>query len=161
MGRHIETLDDEMLLGFFKVGFTDPWLFILSLSCRQTFYAHQILWILSIVCIKASFLLFYRRLFTANARFKLASSIVIVVTAAWSVAALCVIVFQCIPIRANWTPKIPARCLNRVTAFISKSVIHIFLDLVLLVLPLFVVSTLNMDRRKKISVSIVFILAGL
>ena len=69
--------------------------------------------------------------------------------------------FQCMPIQKAWEFERPGKCINFLSFFIGMQVPNIVLDIVILALPVSAVYHLQMSKKKKISVTAIFLLGGL
>ncbi|OJJ44688.1 hypothetical protein ASPZODRAFT_153585 [Penicilliopsis zonata CBS 506.65] len=65
-------------------------------------------------------------------------------------------IFECTPREKIWKPDIPGHCTNIKITFFVASVINVFSDVVILLLPMICVSRLQMRRAKKVGICIVF-----
>ena len=121
----------------------------------------EIIYTLTLVCIKISILLLYTGIFPSKS-FGLLAKLVGVFVMLWGIAVLMVAIFSCIPVDAFWNiDKQPtAKCINQRNFFIGNSVPNIIADAVILTLPINQVWHLNMSRRSKVGVSIMFALGG-
>lgn len=77
---------------------------------------------------------------------------------AWLVAAEIASAFTCTFIPHFWNEHV---CINYSNLFLSMEIIETIGDAILLVLPIHMISTLQLSRRNKITVSIIFLLGGL
>jgi hypothetical protein len=65
-------------------------------------------------------------------------------------------IFQCIPRAKIWNPSLAGKCINIQQTFVASAVINICDDFTILTLPLFWIWTLQMGRKKKLGVSLIF-----
>ena len=121
----------------------------------------EIIYTLTLVCIKISILLLYTGIFPAKS-FGLLAKLVGLFVILWGIAVLLAAIFSCIPVDAFWNiDKQPtAKCINQRNFFIGNSVPNIIADAIILTLPINQVWHLNMSRRSKIGVSVMFALGG-
>jgi hypothetical protein len=68
---------------------------------------------------------------------------------------------SCLPPDVNWEPTIPAKCINYLIYFIVSVSTELALDVIILTLPLKELSNLQMPLRRKIMLSLIFLLGGL
>ena len=69
--------------------------------------------------------------------------------------------FQCRPIKKAWLPLTPGHCIPTLGLIIGLQAANTFLDIVILALPVYAVSQLQMSLAKKISVAGIFLLGAL
>ncbi|KAL1988300.1 hypothetical protein VTN96DRAFT_275 [Rasamsonia emersonii] len=125
-------------------------------------YALQVLGTLELGVIKASILLFYRRLFTLR-KHLIINNVVFAVVVAWGVAFTLVIVFQCLPVSTIWTQfeiDYTPYCINQQAAYMGLAVSDLILDLLIFALPVPVVIQLRLPLRQKFAVGGIFLLGS-
>lgn len=71
-------------------------------------------------------------------------------------AATLVSICTCIPRRKIWEPWTPGRCLDISKVICVSSIINVISDVMILMIPLFCVSSLQMPLKQKIGISVVF-----
>ncbi|KAI9885025.1 MAG: hypothetical protein M1823_003193 [Watsoniomyces obsoletus] len=82
---------------------------------------------------------------------------VLAVIALFTVASSLAHLFQCWPVSFAWSRPLRGRCTVRVyTLQFVSSIVHLAVDLVVLTLPLFVVSRLQMNLRRKAGLLLIF-----
>jgi hypothetical protein len=124
-------------------------------------FTQSLLYHLSSALIKASFALQYVRLFslirpiTHTCYLMLA---LILGAAAWGVFG---VIFLCSPIHSYWDLRVPGTCGSAEDHFFSTSVVGIFLDWAIWILPIPVVGRLMLPRRQKMGLLAVFGLGGM
>lgn len=81
---------------------------------------------------------------------------------AYSITSSMVNLLQCVPIAANWDPKLAAtaKCVNFGAELIALSTINAVTDFVLLVLPMPRLWKLHISMRKKMQLIVIFALGG-
>ena len=110
---------------------------------------------------KISVLCFYHRIFGVSRTFRRAIYIVGAVSIAWFVASEIEGTLRCIPIRGAWDPLIHAKCYSLEQVAFAMYLINCVNDLVIALLPMFMVRQLQMPPKQKLGVSLIFLLAGL
>ncbi|KAE8365073.1 hypothetical protein BDV27DRAFT_144772 [Aspergillus caelatus] len=80
---------------------------------------------------------------------------------AYYVPALIVKICICIPISKFWAPATPGRCLDQSKITLADAVISVVSDLIVLIIPLALVSTLHLPTRKKVRVIALLSAGGL
>ncbi|KAI5200147.1 hypothetical protein E4T39_05830 [Aureobasidium subglaciale] len=122
---------------------------------------------ISMLLIKMSILMLYRRLFPIN-NFKHLWWICAFCTVGYGLGAIFSSLFACVPVRANWDLSVePTRCINKKAFYIGNGVMNIFIndctaiaDLLILCLPIPIVWRLTLELRQKITLSVVFTLGS-
>ncbi|KAI1763848.1 hypothetical protein GGR53DRAFT_345732 [Hypoxylon sp. FL1150] len=64
--------------------------------------------------------------------------------------------FSCIPLKANWTPWLTGKCIDKEALYITTASFNLVMDVFILLLPQKIIWNLQMTRNKKIGVSIIF-----
>ncbi|ROW15361.1 hypothetical protein VPNG_02377 [Cytospora leucostoma] len=151
LGRHIQMGPDGPIYGEFLVTL---------LKCE---FASELLSIASLACAKASIVCFYRRIFRGK-RFSTVSLILLILIALWGIAFFFGQLFDCSPIKANWDvfgeTTSSYKCINPLPMYYSVAVLDTFIDLLILAVPQPLVWKLQMPMRRKIAVSLVFLLGA-
>ncbi|KAF2225704.1 hypothetical protein BDZ85DRAFT_294173 [Elsinoe ampelina] len=144
-GKHIADLDPDTIRKTLKY-----------------FFVSQVVYKLSISFTKLSILAFYRRLFFIHTRFRKACNILMIVVAAWIVAALFSTVFQCTPVPYAYDKRINGgHCINLSASWYANATFNIISDFVITLLPMPVVSKLQMKTREKLMLCGLFALGFL
>lgn len=65
-------------------------------------------------------------------------------------------IFQCIPRRKIWEPKVPGRCIAIQNTFVATGVINVVDDFIILILPIYWVWLLQMPLKRKAQISLIF-----
>lgn len=112
-------------------------------------FSSQLLWAASITLIRIGLLMFYRRIF-ANKSFHIANNIMIGINIAWFIMDFFGTAFA-------WSWELtPSYTINYPVWLIANAALDMFLDLVTLCMPLFVIRTLHMSTKRKFVVSGIF-----
>ena len=69
--------------------------------------------------------------------------------------------FQCSPIGKAWLLELPGHCIDPLSYILGLHSMDLFLDIVILALPVSAVWRLQMSLAKKVSVAGIFLLGGL
>ena len=127
-------------------------------------YANEVHYTFSISTVKFAILLFYLRLFGSRQGFKK----ILYSTGALTISCCIGLIFPAI---FRWTPICAAfsldalyqdhHCINTDAYLVSTSVINVLLDVWILVLPLFIIWTLQLSPRQNYELSGVFLLGAL
>ena len=78
-------------------------------------------------------------------------------TIAFCIAYFFAILFQCHPIAFYWDLTIPdGRCENQTNIFLATATLNLFLDVIIVLMPIPVVWSLQMSTVRKIAVTAIF-----
>ncbi|MCJ1384101.1 hypothetical protein MMC17_007217 [Xylographa soralifera] len=122
----------------------------------KSFYAYETVYTIAITLAKYSILLFYSRIFKEH-YFKLALWVTAGIVTAWFIAIELSVLLECIPIHSLWDFG-PGHCINLQAFFLGSGIPNVILNTVILVLPLPMIWTLQIERSQKIALSSVFLL---
>ncbi|KAK8113322.1 hypothetical protein PG984_013848 [Apiospora sp. TS-2023a] len=112
-------------------------------------FAASPIYISCITCLKASVLLFYRRIFNSTGWVRLATWAMLAMVASWGVSFIAAMLLVCIPIRKNWDQALPGACYNAVEMYKALCITNILTDLIIMALPVKVILSLQMRRVEK------------
>lgn len=124
----------------------------------QIFYIGGILYAVGIALTKLAFLCFYLKLFPSPALKRIAYPL-LVISFLFGASFTFLFIFQCSPISYAWTQwdgEAEGTCLNFDLGAVLHAVINIVLDLVIFAIPLTQLWHLNLSRKKKIQVMLMF-----
>lgn len=132
----------------------------------QYIYVYGVFYFVVLALIKIAILVDWCRLFVAGDHyhnyFWWGSTIVIFTQAAFCVAAIFLLSFQCTPREAIWDFTIAdAKCIPLNSLQLLSRSIHIVSDVAILLLPQKIIWGLNLSQKRRIGVSIVFALGAL
>ena len=106
--------------------------------------------------LKVSILCLYLRLFP-NPKFRIATYSTLVVLTISTIVNLMLAALQCIPVQAVWNLNIKnAKCLNLANIAYASAAFNIATEVIILVLPMPVISSLNLGLKRKIGISALF-----
>jgi len=114
----------------------------------------------SITLSKLSVLLLYRRIF-AIPSFITWTWVVGGLLFGYFVAAECGLIFAYNPIQAQWKIWLPHTNINTKSFWLAMAIINILLDVIVLAMPQAQVWKLHQSLRRKIVISLIFLLGGL
>lgn len=118
----------------------------------------------SMIFIKLSILLFYRRLFpreNTTARWRTCHLALCIASVGVGVIQCFGIAFQCTPVAFFWDRTIPGgHCINMMAFFRFANIANLLTDILILAMPIPIVWSLRLDRQKKIGVCGLFLLGG-
>lgn len=112
---------------------------------------------LTVVLAKLSLLFLYLRL-CPDQSFRIVVMTLIGIVTAYSITYQLLSLFGCRPVYASWDAVAlkTASCVDKETVYMVLSIANIIMDIVILVLPLKIVIPLQMARRQKASVILLF-----
>ena len=125
-------------------------------------YAIQVLYNPILGIVKSSILLFLLRLSGQKRNIRLMIYALLVLNLLLMVIIFMIVIFQCIPIAANWDLTIKnSRCVNAGEFYVATSAVTLFTDILVLVLPFWILLGLKMPRKTKAAVIGIFFLGFL
>ncbi|KAF4448440.1 hypothetical protein F53441_8163 [Fusarium austroafricanum] len=114
-----------------------------------------------LVTIKIGILLMYYRIFPTRSM-KFGGYLLGGITFVWWLAIVFTSIFQCSPIDKAWKPFMKeGECLDKNKFFIGNSIPNIIVDAMIIGLPVFEVSKVQVPRSQKIAIAGIFLLGGL
>ncbi|KAI4221799.1 MAG: hypothetical protein L6R36_006633 [Xanthoria steineri] len=143
-GRHTWDIPPEWLNGYVTMLAVDGYLYVVAITLA-----------------KASLLLFLYRIFHVDRRFRIAAWVVGGMLGIWATVTVFLAIFACRPVKASWNLKLrmdpKTKCepkswdVENIYGFCN-----IITDFALIIMPLPLVWRMQMDRKKKIGVALVF-----
>ena len=121
-------------------------------------YSYLLVQTVAVTIIKASILLFYWRLFPTK-RFRLAIVWVSAFVAVSFIFAFFGFAFECIPVKTFWGDA-EGHCIDGQIFRMFASGSFLLTDLLIYIMPMPIVWHLHTSRRRKIELSLVFLLGG-
>ena len=107
-----------------------------------------------------SILLLYLRVFV-NTPFRQVMLIMLALVMAWGVSSTLLAIFQCRPIRRVYDISAAGYCVSNTAVWYANGAFNIASDIMILLTPLPVISSLHLVRREKIGLLLVFTTGGL
>lgn len=128
----------------------------------QLLYIAELLFIWGITLAKVSILALYASIFTTR-KFRLAKDIVLMFCLVWCIAMTATSVVQCIPLRDAWNPLrlTEGKCILFGLFTLFEELTNVVLDVIILLLPIFMIRKLHLPARQRWILSIIFLLGGL
>lgn len=126
-----------------------------SLFIAQFFYG------ILIPLAKSSILLLYLRLFSIHAWFRYTTYGLLAYVWLWGISEALVSIFQCHPVAYQWDKKLNGTCIDQLSYYRWVSLPNVIHDVIMLVLPLPVVWKLQTDARRKIALTVVFLIGSM
>ena len=108
---------------------------------------------------KYSILCCLRRVFDVRPFRRFTLGFFVLVTAMF-IVSVPISLWICVPMRAFWDRTIPGTCLNFDKAFLAIETIETILDGFLLALPIYMINNLQLSKRNKIILSMIFLMGG-
>lgn len=112
---------------------------------------------------KLSILLMYHRIFSVSRSFKHLLYTASFMVLGWWIGCTVATLANCIPLKYSWINALadPRYCFNFNIFWMAAGAVEVVIDVVVLSLPVRVVLGLQLSRRKKITVAVIFLLGGL
>lgn len=116
----------------------------------------------AVMITKISILVLYLRIFRSNTFVRRVSLILIVVIACAYVALTCAKAFRCQPVSGAWqlAPGRPVKCIDIVVIHLASTPVNVYTDLAIILLPIPVLSSLQLPRQQKFILILTFALAA-
>ncbi|KAL8654903.1 MAG: hypothetical protein Q9226_003250 [Calogaya cf. arnoldii] len=114
-------------------------------------------YLVSLFGYKFSILILYLRLFSVNKTFRYCVWATMFFVGGYLGANLLTQIFGCSPRSKYWLPDTPGHCINYTKAGLAYGSMNIVSDLVIFILPHPIVWRLQLSRREKIGVSVIFL----
>ena len=150
------------LAKIYKVCSKHPSLHQVNNIVWQLLYIAELLFIWGITLAKVSILALYASVFTTR-KFRLAKDIVLIFCLIWCIAMTAVSVVQCLPIWDAWNPLrlTEGKCVLFGLYTLFEELTNVVLDIVILLLPIFMIRKLQLPARQRWTLSVIFLLGGL
>lgn len=126
----------------------------------QAIFADEIVYVVVLAMIKVAILIMYCRVFPLK-YFKIGAWVLSIITVVWSLMFAFLCIFQCTPISRTWNHQIAGKCLDLRLLVIGNAIPNIFLDVAILVLPVYQAWMLQMKKGQKIALTCIFLLGSL
>lgn len=120
----------------------------------ESLFASIQLYIWALCLVKVSLLLQYRRIFPVQWIHRVAW-VIIAFACMWNVAQTILVTFACVPY-SILQPDFQQRCLSSLTIWYIAAGINIASDFVVWILPIPLLSSLQLPRRQKVLLCLVF-----
>lgn len=128
----------------------------LVIDHSQWIYISSAFYLPSILGYRIALLLMYLRLFGVNQTFRYATWAVMFFVTSYLTSNIITLIFGCSPIAKYWKSDEPGHCLNLVMADHAYGSMNVVSDVLLFLLPLPMVWQLNLTRKDKWGVALVF-----
>jgi hypothetical protein len=124
------------------------------------FWVCQLFYVIIQNAAKFSILFLYIRIFPTPS-FRLATQIFIGFMTCHTVSFFFGVAFQCTPVASNWDKTIAGHCVNQNAMTYAGAGLSIFEDIVIMLLPIWVLKDLKMNLKKRISLCFMFAMGSL
>lgn len=114
----------------------------------------------SLLGYKMSILFLYLRIFNVNQSFRYCTWTVMFITSGYLFSNFWTQLFGCQPIAKYWKPETPGHCILTLKADYGYGSLNFITDLLIFILPLPMVWRLQLSRRDKIGVSVIFMIGS-
>ena len=114
---------------------------------EQLSFGSEFFYVSSVGIVKASILMYYKRIFI-NRGFVRAAYLMLVAVCAWMVAFFFSTLFQAMPVYGNWIAT--GHTIDLRAMLLGEAVTDIALDLLILSLPVFVIKRVNITFERKV-----------
>ncbi len=161
-GYHAEDLSHEEIEKYAQVSFQKVLTlqYALTSDPNQTLFAYFFLQTTTVTLIKISLLFLYWRTFTIQ-RFRYAVYAMGVIILANAMENIFGFMFQCTPVKKFWSPMVPGHCINQSLFITLASAFYMMTDFAIYIMPVPVIWNLQMNQKRKLELSIVFLVGGL
>lgn len=119
-------------------------------------YISSVLYLLSIYGYRLALLLMYIRLFGVSKPFRYATLTVMTFVTGYLFSNFLTLLFGCTPIQKYWRPEEPGHCIDLNKADYAYGSMNVASDVLLFLLPLPMVYRLNLSRKDKFGVFLIF-----
>lgn len=128
----------------------------------QLYFFAQILYKVNIGLTKVSILLLYLRVFV-RPWFQTVCLIIMGVVVAFTTGTVFASIFQCTPVEYAFNKNIRGggHCINLTAFWFANAAFNILSDIVIIIIPTFVIKTLQLPKRSKVALCAVFALGTL
>lgn len=110
---------------------------------------------------KISLLIFYFRI-SPERWFAVSNWTTLLFIAGYTIGIFFALIFACNPVRRSWDVTVTeGDCINQASLYIATAVVNIVSDVVIFCLPLPIVVKLQVPRRQKIGLVLIFLLGSL
>ncbi|KAJ5176784.1 uncharacterized protein N7482_002661 [Penicillium canariense] len=113
----------------------------------------------AVLCAKASILLQYFRVFPTR-RMRIVCWVMITILGAYGTWCIISAFLNCLPVAKFWDDNIPGFCLSKPGLWFSNASMHITTDLVILIIPIPALIAIDIPRKQKIALMLMFAVGG-
>ncbi|KAK1988489.1 hypothetical protein LZ30DRAFT_699191 [Colletotrichum cereale] len=128
-------------------------------SIAKLYYAIQMLYVTIIILVKAAIVAFFARIFPGR-RFQIVVYIVLTVLVCHGLIFILVIMFECHPVAGVWNRALERKCIDLNAVTLASAILSIIEDFVILAMPIQQLKKLQLTRKKKLAVVLLFSLGS-
>lgn len=158
LGRHVWTMSKEHFTPYMKVSKTTHAADVLPtlvLTNSQAFYSSIVVYNVAVCLTKISIVLQYRRIFIQTFLRHITLGFLILLSA-WGITLSVMLPLVCTPVESFWNRAVPGRCMNFKTVWYVMAGVNVATDFALFIMPIPVVSSLQLPRRQKLMLLAIF-----
>ncbi|KAI0900752.1 hypothetical protein F4806DRAFT_167186 [Annulohypoxylon nitens] len=141
LGRHVVFVSNARLLAITNI-------------VGENFYA------LVVAFLKFSILSLYRAIFSSTRWFRRLTWVLTALVAELAIQIIISTNVQCVPTARLWDPTVPGKCIDFSTEAVVAYVINITTDLIIIAMPIPMVRSLKINKRKKLGLILAFAAGG-
>ena len=123
-------------------------------------YVLNILYSCALLPTKIAIVLFYRRIFPTQGFRRMANAMLALLVCAWLALSIPAI-FVCTPISFYWNKEQDGTCINEYRLIMCGGALTLLTDFLVLVMPMPLVWRLQVSRKQRVALSLIFMLGGL
>ncbi|KAG8169598.1 hypothetical protein KVR01_000343 [Diaporthe batatas] len=131
------------------------------LQILRLFYISEIVYVVVLALIKVSIVTMYLRIFWAYRPFYIACYVVLTFILLSSSIVTVLTILSCQPVQFFWDRDIGGSCLDITALAYANSGLAVLHDVTIIVLPIFMLWNLQMTRKKKVFIGVMFALGGI
>ena len=121
----------------------------------QAFYSSIVVYNVAVCLTKISIVLQYRRIFFQSFLRHVTLGFLVLLSA-WAVTLSVMLPLVCTPVESFWNRAVPGRCMNFKTVWYVMAGVNVVTDFALFIMPIPVISSLQLPRRQKLMLVVVF-----
>lgn len=95
------------------------------LNFLEVSLAQSVIYMLAIWLAKLTIVILLLHIFGVDRRFRLVSWIIIISWTIWAILDICLVIFECNPIKKAWNPSLPGHCIDLITIGVANGYINI------------------------------------
>ncbi|KAK5654657.1 hypothetical protein OQA88_6980 [Cercophora sp. LCS_1] len=119
------------------------------------FYSSIVVYNVAVCLTKISIVLQYRRIFIQTFLRHVTLGFLVLLSA-WGITLSVMLPLVCTPVESFWNPAVPGRCMNFKTVWYVMAGVNVATDFALFIMPIPVVTSLQLPRRQKLMLLAIF-----
>ncbi|KAI9830325.1 MAG: hypothetical protein M1838_005815, partial [Thelocarpon superellum] len=128
-------------------------------ALEKMHYVLNILYSCALLPTKIAIVLFYRRIFPTQGFRRMANAMLALLVCAWLALSIPAI-FVCTPISFYWNKEQDGTCINEYRLIMCGGALTLLTDFLVLVMPMPLVWRLQVSRKQRVALSLIFMLGG-